>query len=472
MNTLCIAPSPRRRRGVAGLLSLAACLAFALAGCSTDKPWINQPLVVDRTAAEAVSVAARDPSALIAVTLSGGGARAAAFGLGVLQELRATPCCWQDRGSNLLDAVDVVSGVSGGSIMAAYFAAFGGAELPRFEEQFLRRNFQDSLLYQVLNPSNLVSLSSPWFGRSQLLMRRLDDLYRGMTFGDVERRPRHPQLVVTATDMSMGTGFEFTTDQFELICSDLYSVPLSFAVAASSAVPILLSPVTLKNYSGDCAARHHLAPKPLSLQPAGDYRTRMLRSQEGSYLDARTRPYIHLVDGGLSDNLGVRRLIDRALAGGGLRASFREVGIPPGSIRRMVLITVNSQRDPANNVDASGQVPGITEVVDALLFGTGARATTETQEFLADVTRQWERELRTRSGAGMDAFAADAELHVIQVNLRDAPDAAERRRLLQTPTAFSINDTEVTQLIDAGRHVLRQSHEFQALRRSLGLDAN
>ena len=415
-------------------------------------------------------VADRDPSALIAVTLSGGGARAAAFGYGVLQALRETPCCWRDRGTNLLDAVDVISGVSGGSIIAGYFAAFGGDGLSRFESDFLRRDFQNSLLLQLMNPSNLFELTSPWFGRSQLLMRRLDDLYRGMTFGDIERRPRHPQLVVTATDMSLGTGFEFTTDQFELICSDLYSVPLAFAVAASSAVPLLLSPLTLKNYSGDCAARPD-AHKQLDLEQSGDYRARMLRSQEGSYLDAASRPFIHLVDGGLSDNLGVRRLIDRALAGGGLRASFREVGIPRGSIHKLVLITVNSARDPATHVDASDKVPGALEVVDALLFGAGARATTETQEFLADVTRQWQRELRTREGAGMDAFAADAELHVIQVNLRDAPDPVARRQLLQIPTAFSISDAEVSELIAAGRSVLEHSREFQALRRSLGLDA-
>jgi NTE family protein len=193
----------------------------------------------------------------------------------------------------------------------------------------------------------------------------------------------------------------------------------------------------------------------------------MYRSQAKSYLDAKRRPYIHLVDGGLADNLGVRRLLDRALAGGGLRRSLSDAGLPPGSIRKLVLVTVNSERDPANNIDADDQVPSLAQVGDALLFGTGSRATIETQEFLADITRQWRADLKTHRGDGSDAFAADAEIHVVAVNLRDAKGDM-RRELLQTPTAFSISGSEVTQLIEAGRDVLRRSSEFQTLVRSLG----
>ena len=260
------------------------------------------------------------------------------------------------------------------------------------------------------------------------MARRLDELYQGKTYADVERDPRHPQLVIAATDMSLGTPFEFTSDQFELICSDLRSVPLSFAVAASSAVPILLSPMTLKNYAGECRERG-IVPR-LALREGSNYRARMFRMQANSYLDAQSRPYIHLVDGGVADNLAVRRLLDRALSAGGLRESFEEVGIPRGSVRNLVLISVNSARDPANNIDQSDRVPGVRGVADTLLFGAGARATTETQEFLLDTARQWREDLRTRSAEGSDAFAADAEIHVVQVNLREC-----RRRRIARPAA-------------------------------------
>ncbi len=190
MNTPCTPPAPcTQRRGI-GFLLLGIWLAVVVGGCSSARRWMNQPLIAAQNAGEAIFVADRNLTALSAVTLSGGG------------------------------------------IMAAYFAAFGRDVLPRFEAQFLLRNFQNSLLYQGSSPSSLIALRSPWFGRSQLRMHRLDDLYHGTTFGDVVRRPRHPQLVVTATDMSLGTGFEFTADQLALICSDLDSVLLSFAVAA------------------------------------------------------------------------------------------------------------------------------------------------------------------------------------------------------------------------------------------------
>jgi NTE family protein len=451
-----------RRCAVVAALSL-------LAGCSSVRPWINEPLKPeDQSIPERKSE--RDPTILVAVTLSGGGARAAAFGFGVLTEMQATRFDWNGRPTTLLDATDVISGVSGGSIVAAYLAAHGIEGLPRFEQDFLRQNFQNSLITQALRPGNLVDLTSPWFGRTHLLARRLDELYGGRTFGDVARRPRHPQLFITATDMSLGTGFEFTWDQFALICSDLRKVPLSFAVAASSAVPLLLSPVTLKNYADQCP-QYQTVSRAASLAAGGDYRARLYRAHELSYLDAQRRPYIHLVDGGLADNLGVQRLLDRALAGGGLRETFSEVGIPPGTIRKLVLVTVNAERDPSENIDMSDQVPNMAQVVDSLLFGTGARATRETQEFLRDITQQWRQSLAAGPTGSSDAFAPGAEVHVISVNLRDAHDDVARRRLLQVPTAFSITSEEVTDLIEAGGSVLRHSPEFRALVQSLARQA-
>ena len=439
--------------------------ALALAGCSSVKPWINEPLPPEDQSIP-VRKSERDPSILVAVTLSGGGARAAAFGFGVLTEMQETRFVWNGSPTTLLDATDVVSGVSGGSIVAAYFAAHGIEGLPRFEHEFLRQNFQNSLITQALRPGNLIDLTSPWLGRTHLLARRLDELYGGLTFGDVERRPRHPQLFITATDMSLGTGFEFTWEQFSLICSDLRKVPLSFAVASSSAVPLLLSPMTLKNYAHQCPERRSTSAAS-ARAATGDYRARLYRAHELSYTDAQRKPYIHLVDGGLADNLGVQRLLDRALAGGGLRQTFSEVGIPPRTIRKLVLITVNAERDPSVDISQSDKVPNMAQVVDALLFGTGARATRETQEFLRDITRQWQQSLATGSPGSTDVFAPDAEVHVIPVNLRDAPDDIARRRLLQVPTAFSITSEEVTDLIEAGGSVLRHSPEFRALVQSL-----
>lgn len=452
------------------LLRWGVCLlAVLLVGCSSTRPWVNAPLSggqvpLDPDRVETVVGAApEDLSMIMAVTLSGGGARAAAFGYGVLQELHQTPMVQNGQGNSLLDRVGFISGVSGGSIVAAYYAAFGAETFERFEPEFLHQNFQNSLIGLAFKPANLVDLSSPWFGRSQLLARRLDELYRGKTFADVWARPRRPRLLISATDLSLGSSFDFSWDQFSRICSDLGSVPLSFAVASSSAVPLVLSPVTVKNYAGSCRPPAAMAGAPA--EGRGGYRARMLRSQLDSYQDVASRPFIHLVDGGVSDNLGVRGLLDRTMSEGGIRRALRE--LPKGVVRKLVLITVNAERDPSERIDESDKVPTTLQVVDAMLFGTGARATQETLGMLGDIAQQWKRELNTAAPDGQSAFAEDAQIYVINVNLRDAPDTIERSRLLQIPTAFSIPQDDVTRLIQAGRQVLQASPGFQDLVRSL-----
>lgn len=442
-------------------------LVVLLAGCASVRPWQNLPLQpevqvrVDADVPEEVD----DRSLAVVVSLSGGGARAAAFGYGVLDALRQTRVHWNDRDITLLDELDVISGVSGGSIIAAYYAAFGQATFPAFEQKFLRYNFQDSLISTLLDVGTLYDLTSPWLGRSHVLARRLDELYAGKTFGDLPSQPGQPRLLVSATDLSLGSSFEFTWRQFELICSDLASVPLSFAVASSSAVPMALSPMTLKNHNDTCQR----PPLDVNDTARDDYRVRLLRENQRSYLDARTRPYIHLVDGGLADNLGLRTLLDRSQADGGLRKAVRRT--TRTAIQKLVIIAVNAERDPAEHIDASDQVPSTWQVMDALLFGTGARATQETLGLLTDTAQLWRRELSRAAADGNDAFAPGAQVHVINVNLRDAPELLGRRLLLQVPTAFSIPPADVSRLIEAGRHILRSSPEFKRLIQSLASES-
>jgi NTE family protein len=434
-------------------------LTWMVSACSSVRPWQNLPMQVEpRASASQAEVPER--SLTLIVTFSGGGARAAAFGYGVLDGLRQTPVQWHGSQKMLLDELDLVSGVSGGSIIAAYYAAFGRETFPAFEQEFLRKNFQDSLVGNLANPGNLHDLSSPWFGRTHLLAKRLDELYKGKTFGDLGSQPR---LLISATDLSLGSPFEFTWSQFALICSDLATVPLSFAVASSSAVPLALSPMTLKNHNETCARDL----KKVSPMAQNDYRVRLLRGNQRSYLNAAERPYIHLVDGGLADNLGLRSLLDRSRADGGLRSTVRSQSKTP--IQKLVIVAVNAERAPSDRIDASDEVPGMLQVLDALLFGSGARATQETLELLNDTAQAWRDEL-SRAIAQDDTFTPDAKVHVINVNLRDAPEELRRNDLLRIPTAFSISQEDVTQLIAAGRHILHASPEYKALLQSLKPD--
>ncbi|MGZ8273917.1 MAG: patatin-like phospholipase family protein [Burkholderiaceae bacterium] len=440
---------------------LAALLAVLLiAACSSFRPPVIPP-TEDVSALPTGPTPVHQP-VVVVVTLSGGGARASAFGLGVLRELKATKFDADGQGTTLLDQITLISGVSGGSLLAAHFAAFGEESLTRFETDFLLRDFQGRLIELALSPVRLFRLSSPWYGRSDVLAERLEELYRGRTFGDLRARRSGPDLLVTATDLTTGAPFEFTPEQFRLICADWASVPLSFAVAASSAVPLLLTPLTVPNKAGTCAG-------PVQAIPTGgddNYRTRLMRSTVESYLHAEERPYIHLVDGGLADNLGMRTIMDRLIIEGSISAGFQRTAA--GSIRKVVLIAVNSERGLVEDIDQSDRIPTSRQVVEALLFGAGARLTRTTLGMMEDDVQRWRREIEVVRGTPGSPFAADAELHLVTVSLGEVPDLEVRRSLLAVPTAFTIDADQVQELVKAGREVLRQAPEFQRLQRSLG----
>ena len=98
-----------------------------------------------------------------------------------------------------------------------------------------------------------------------------------------------------------------------MLCSDLSAVRLSRAAAASSAVPVVFRPITLNNYGGTCGYALPDWLKPFfdaaeTPRPAARV-TRHLK-EETEFADGVNRPYIHVVDGAVSDNLGMRSVLD------------------------------------------------------------------------------------------------------------------------------------------------------------------
>jgi NTE family protein len=137
-------------------------------------------------------------------------------------------------------------------------------------------------------------------------------------------------------------------------------------------------------------------------------------------------------------------------------------------VRKIILVAVNSERDTSERIDKADHVPSTSQVMDSLLFGAGARATQETLALLNDDARRWSREIAQQRGSPDSPFAADAEFYVVSVSLRDVPDSNLRQAVLQVPTAFTVTPAQVSQLKEAGRAALRESAEFQRLRRGLG----
>jgi NTE family protein len=302
-------------------LALAALLpAIVLCGCATVAP-VNVRIdrVEPETGYRIAKFLVRDrgptnnPDALLLLAFSGGGTRAAALSYGVLEELRRTPIVVKGHQHPLLDEVDLIAGVSGGSFTALAYALYGERLFDEYPQRFLKRNVQGELIQRVLNPANWPRLARDGYGRSELAADYYDEiLFGGATFSDLLPL-QTPVVVVSGTDLSTGARFEFSQDTFDLLCSDLGSVRLARAAATSSAVPVLLSPVTYRNYGGKCDATlpiwvRDVANREHAARPAG---RALLRYRDFKALeDSENRPYLHIVDGGVSDNLGLRSMLE------------------------------------------------------------------------------------------------------------------------------------------------------------------
>jgi NTE family protein len=181
------------------------------------------------------------------------------------------------------------------------YALYGERLFDEYPDRFLKRNVQGELIQRILNPANWPRLARDGYGRSELAADYYDEiLFGGATFSDLIRLDA-PVVVVTGTDLSTGARFAFSQDTFDLLCSDLGSVRLARAAATSSAAPVLLSPVTYRNYGGTCSAMlpiwvQDVANKEHVARPAGRALLRYRDSRR--WRTARTVPTCTLSMGG------------------------------------------------------------------------------------------------------------------------------------------------------------------------------
>jgi NTE family protein len=420
---------------------------------------------------------------LVVLAFSGGGTRAAAFSYGVLEFLRRTEVLAPNGTKvRLLDAVDVITGVSGGSFTALAYGLYGDKLFADYEQRFLKRDVQGQLLARAINPAYWGDLSSTGWGRSELAAQFYDEiLFNGATYGDLDRGDG-PFIMVSTTDISNGGRVVFSQNIFNLLCADLNAIRLSRAAAASSAVPVVLSPVTINNYGGTC---NYTVPPWVQLftrsanppRPAARA-IRELKEAE-TYTDSVNRPYVHLVDGGVADNVGMRGVLDalqflEALHGAGLPT-------PLDHVRRIIVLVVNSLSSPAADWDRSESPPG---AVDILLKATGVpidHYSYEAVELLKDISARWEsmREVRAMAGCSTNndspicnaVRVPKAEIYAIDVSFAALPDAKERAFLNQQPTSFVLAPEAVDRLRAAAGTIIMASPEFQRLLKDVGAQA-
>lgn len=435
----------------ARLLGRSGLLLLGLLGaaCSTSHYPVNPPLMADGGAngytVRHLDTSANSDGLTVVMTISGGGYRAAALGFAVMEVLQETVFDVNYRPRTLFQEIDFISAVSGGSLTAAYYAMDPQGFFDNFRSRVLDLDLQEELLSKALAPRSLWLQTSATFGRGDLMQEVLDDkIFHGVTFAELSRR--RPMIYINATDMRSGNRFEFAQDQFDHLCSDLNQVALSRAVAASMAVPLLMSPVTLWNHRRECP----VAVRPVNLPGM-----------------AERGDYVHLVDGGLADNTGIRGALDHMSARGGLLYNNRESAFR--GVRRRVFIVVDAQADPAHPDDDSPKTPGLWRQLRSVVDVPINRYSESSLARLEQSIAEWKVD-RPPVGTDAAALAPDRQaqdFHVIALNVMAArsPDAMVVRKM---PTGLRISSAQIETIRRFVRHELAASPAWNDLLDTLG----
>ncbi|MGO9612919.1 MAG: patatin-like phospholipase family protein [Dissulfurispiraceae bacterium] len=401
----------------------------------------------------------------VVLTFSGGGTRAAALAYGVLDQLRRIPL--PGTGKAVINDVDVISTVSGGSFTGAYYALFGDRIFVDFKDKFLYRNIEKELVLKLLNPVSWFLLASPYYSRIDMAAELYDrTIFESKTFENLTEKGKRPFLIINATNLSQGARFEFTGDQFSHIGSDILQFPVARAVAASSAFPFLLSPVSLKNYphSADVSEEEELALKDYWVNKRRYYTAK----NELIFNDVSDHPYIHLMDGGLADNLGLRAIYDLYVRGG-----IREK-INNGEIKYFLVIVVNAKTKAPEDIDLKESPPGLLTVGVKTCTISMDNYTFDTVEIFKSLIEERAKAQRniTECQDLLDKYCPEGhklpglaggqvKLYIVDLSFDNLSDKEERDFFNNLPTSFALDKSEVEKLIEVGGRLLVEHPQFK-----------
>ncbi|MFB3926625.1 MAG: patatin-like phospholipase family protein [Syntrophales bacterium] len=402
----------------------------------------------------------------VVLTFSGGGTRAAALAYGVLEKMSTILLPGTNR--TLLDEVDVISTVSGGSFTGAYYALFGERIFDDFKDKFLYRNIEKELAMKAMNPANWFRLASPYFSRIDLAAELYDQtIFESLTFESIAKKKRRPFLIINATDLYQGARFEFTGGQFRYLSSDLLSYPVACAVAASSAFPFLLTPVSLVNYP-DPRFSNPTAEDEMALKDYWKNRRRYVSASARALYSDKSHRYVHLMDGGLADNIGLRAVYDMYL-----RADIRQK-INEGAVKRLLIIVVNAKTRAAEDLDKRESPPGLaraayktcTVSLDNYSFETvevfreAISDRLKAQQYMDDC-----QELLDEHCLGgyriTPLTGGRLKIYIAELSFDNLADKEEREFFNRLPTTFSLAKDQVDRLIGIGGRLLIEHPEFR-----------
>ena len=448
-----------------------------LVACTAHYP-VNKSITsvdaVESYSLNSESVSERSDELLMILTFSGGGTRAAGFSYGILETLADTEIMIGGQKRRLIDEIDAISSVSGGSFTAAYYGLFGDRIFEDFEIKFLKNNVQGELFGRILSPLNWPKLASLFYERSELAADYYDELlFEKKTFGDI-LSSNSPLIAINATDIALGAQFTFHGNQFAPICSDLFSFPVSRAVTASSAVPGAFTSVIIENYAGSCDYEMpEWAARALHEPYATTHRYRHAKNLE-AYMNAQKFPYIHLLDGGLSDNLGIRLLINITRSEGNIWTKLKEINLE--ETRKLAVIVVNARNEMNTDFIRRNYSVPIIDTLGAASAIPLDEYSFESMEILRSNIADWQRSITAgrcqndsdtkdpaNNGKSVERSACAAQVYLIEVSFNMLQDEAEREHLLNLPTSFHLDPEDVDRLKTAARTVLTKSKAFQSL---------
>jgi len=391
---------------------------------------------------------------LVVLAISGGGMRAAALGYGVLEELRRTEVMVNGVKRRLLDEVDVISAVSGGTLPATYYSLRGEKTFDEFEERVLSRNLELELVLRIVTPNNWFRMPSGTFGKSDLFAELYDEtVFDHATFGDL-RQANGPFVMINSTDVTTGVRFSFTQDYFDAICGDLSQLTLGRAIATSTSLPPLLTPITLENRGGSCGRKtpDWVADAEAAISQSETPGRALLRARALQSYQNPARPYVHLFDGGLSENLGLNEVL-RAFD---LLKVEPDVTVLPALRRahKLVVISVNALRFPEVDWDSSPKPPDTDELRDQMWSIPVDRISFDAVEQVREKLVAWQADAPSDT---------ERRGYLAQVTFDSLKDPAERHYYKQVKTSMTLPKEQVDRLREVAGRLLREAPAYQRL---------
>jgi NTE family protein len=175
------------------------------------------------------------------------------------------------------------------------------------------------------------------------------------------------------------------------------------------------------------------------------------------FTDARAHPFIHLVDGGVSDNLGLAPVQDYLES---LPFSANEqLDMKKRKTRKVVIIGVNAYSSPEKDWDTKESPPGSLSTAAAAASHTLDHNSLNTLDRVREGFEQWRTDLSKQK---------DVKLYSIYLSFTNFKDKSDQRFFLNLPTTFFLPSADVDKLRDAGHRLLRDNETFRELLQDLG----